>query len=95
MDCCKPVSVPLAEKLALSNEFSPLTGSDEKKQMKQLDYRGLVGGICYPAQTTRVDFALAILFRDSLTLLVRPVGKQQSMCFVTSKGLKMWDSGTP
>ncbi len=34
---CKPVSIPLAEKLTLSKDDSPLVGSNAKKQMKQSD----------------------------------------------------------
>ena len=56
---CEPVSTPLAERLTLSKEDSPLVGSDEEKQMKQLDYRRLVGSISYQAQTTRPDRAFS------------------------------------
>ena len=38
LESCERVSAPLAEKLTLSKDYSPLTGSDEEKQMKQLDY---------------------------------------------------------
>ena len=41
MESCKPISTPLAERLILSKDDSLLVGSDEEKQMRQLDYRGL------------------------------------------------------
>ncbi len=49
MENCKPVSTPLAEKLTLGKDNLPVKGSDEEKQMKQLDYRALVGSISYLA----------------------------------------------
>ena len=59
MENCKPVSTPLAEKLTLSKVDSPVNGSDEEKQPKQLDYRGLVGSMSYLARTTRPDLAFS------------------------------------
>ena len=59
MENCKPVSTPLAERLTLSKGDSPLVGSDEEKQMMQLDYRGLVGSISNLVQTTRPDLAFS------------------------------------
>ncbi len=38
---------------------SPLVSSDEEKQMKHFDYRGLKGSISYLAQTTRPDQAFS------------------------------------
>ncbi len=43
----------------MSIHDSRLVGSDEEKQMKQLDYRGLVSIISYLAQTNRPDLAFS------------------------------------
>ncbi len=92
MENCKPVSTPLAERLTLSKDDSPMVGSDEEHQMKQLDYRGLVGSISYLAQTTRPDLAFsAHLLSRFLSNPVKLIGKQQSMCSATSEELLMWD----
>ena len=56
---CKLASTPLAEKLVLSKGDSPNHGSEEENQMKQMDYRGLVGSISYLALTTRPDLAFS------------------------------------
>ncbi len=54
-----PVSTSLADKLTLSKHDSPVTGSDEEKQLIQLYYSGLVGSISNVAQTARPDLALS------------------------------------
>ena len=53
------MSTALGERLTVSKDGSPLFGSDEEKQMKQLDYRGLLGSISYLAQTTIMDLAFS------------------------------------
>ena len=59
MDQCKAASTPLAEKTELSKDQMPEDGSDAQKEMKGLDYRGIVGSIAYLSLTTRPDLAYA------------------------------------
>ncbi len=48
----KTASTVLAEQLIFSKISSPETAFNEKKQMKQLDYRGILGSIAYLAKIT-------------------------------------------
>ena len=52
---CKPqaASTPLAEMVELSREQMPEDGSLEQKEMKDMDYRRIVGSISYLALSTR------------------------------------------
>lgn len=59
MDQCKSTSTPLAEKVQLLKDDCPAEGSPEAKQMRGLDYRGLVGSLNYLAVTSRPDIAYA------------------------------------
>ena len=56
---CKSVATPLAEKLRLTKADCPDDSSDEQSEMKQHDYRGLVGIWNYLATTARPDIAYA------------------------------------
>ena len=59
MENCKPASTPLADKLELSKTQMPEEGTEEFKEMRSHDYRGLVGSISYLALTTRPDLAFS------------------------------------
>ena len=56
---CKSRATPLAEKLLLTKADYPDDNSDEQSEMKQHDYRGLVGSLNYLATTTRPNLAYA------------------------------------
>ena len=60
MESVKPVTAPVAERLNLSKDHSPVIGSDAGKQIKQVDYKGLVGSHSYLVQTTRPDLAFSV-----------------------------------
>ena len=59
MDQCRPVSTPLDPKQPLSKADSPTT-EEEKKAMKDLPYRRLIGKLMYLAQATRPDLAFVV-----------------------------------
>jgi hypothetical protein len=54
---CKPVTTPILEKTALSRSDCPEDGTLEQANMKEVDYRGLVGSLNYLATTSRPDIA--------------------------------------
>ena len=56
---CKSVATPLAEKLVLTKADCHDDNSDEQSEMKQHDYRGLVGSFNYLVTTTRPNIAHA------------------------------------
>ena len=55
----KPITTTLGENEKLTKEDCPLEGSIEQKNMKNFDYRGLVGSLNYPALSSRPDICLA------------------------------------
>ena len=57
MGDCKSVSTPIAEKLKLTREDCPEAGSEEQQQMRDFDFRGLIGSLNYLASTSRPDIA--------------------------------------
>jgi hypothetical protein len=57
MQDCKAVSTTIAEKRQLTKTDCPKDGSEEQVEMKDLDYRGLVGSLNYLATTSRPDVA--------------------------------------
>ena len=60
MTDCKPVQTPGVEKESLTKADCPEQGSAEHKQMRGIDYRGLVGGLLYLAVWTRPDISFAV-----------------------------------
>lgn len=57
MEQCKPVSTPVAEKAKFKRDDCPPDGSPQQREMKNFDYRGLIGCLNYLATTTRPDLA--------------------------------------
>jgi hypothetical protein len=57
MSECKPVTTPLAENICLSRDSCPEEGSPEQREMRNYDYRGLVGSLIYLSTSTRPDLA--------------------------------------
>ena len=57
MENCKPIETPGTEKLVLSKDQCPEENSEEQNQIKQYDYRGLIGALNYLSMSSRPDIA--------------------------------------
>ena len=57
MQDCKASSTPTTEKQQLTKDDCPAEGSQQRRDMETLDYRGLVGSLNYLATTTRPDIS--------------------------------------
>lgn len=59
MQDCKPVATPMNPAVKLSKKMSPTT-EEEKKQMRRIPYKNLIGSLMYLATSTRPDIAHAV-----------------------------------
>ena len=60
MNDAKRIFTPVAEKQQISKSDCPCEGSQEQKEMKNCNFRGLIGCLKYLANTTRPDTTFAI-----------------------------------
>lgn len=57
MEHCRPATTPMAEGTKLTREDCPEPGSSAERDMREVDYRGLVGSLNYLSSSSRPDIS--------------------------------------